>query len=413
MGHEGRTYGKQQPSLRGALIATFAFILVFAASAAPIPLYSQLQETVGIADAEVSLTAVFYLFGVLVVLFVGGSASDALGRRPLVVASLVLCAIGCVLFTRIDSGLTLQAVRLFQGLAGGFAMSATSAFVIDSCGRRYRTLGVTVASCGSLVGITAGSLAVGLFSTVSERFELVFLTLAALCVVTLVLLPLAHETVHDRITLRRAVGPIAHIPARLRPMFPIVAGMYIATWGVGMFFQSLSTPASVEYFGATGPLMPAVLLAVAMAPSAVGGPIEARMTSRAALRVGLVAFFASCVGLTATLQVGAFWAFLAFDLVFSVSQGVCLSVGMRMLVEASEPSENAAVVSLINFAGYVGSTVLSLSMSGLATFVPLAGVLGFVSVMGLGAVFPGLFHSFVEARRERAARTQGSRRASE
>ena len=40
---------------------------------------------------------------------------------------------------------------------------------------------------------------------------------------------------------------------------------------------------------------------------------------------------------------------------------------MHMLISYSEPSESASVVSLINFAGYVGTTLLSVAMSGLAS----------------------------------------------
>ena len=53
---------------------------------------------------------------------------------------------------------------------------------------------------------------------------------------------------------------MTHVPAHLRKLLPIVAGGYISTWSVGFFFQSLSTPASVDYFGATDPLIPSSCL---------------------------------------------------------------------------------------------------------------------------------------------------------
>lgn len=394
----------QVSNLRSALIATAAFVVAFAAAAIPIPLYSHYQQTVGISDPEISLTIVSYLSGVLIVLFFAGSVSDALGRRPLVCAALGFGCVACLMFANLSGATMLQAARFVQGVSCGLTMSATSAFAIDSCGMRYRTLGVTVASCGSLIGLTFGSLGIGLFAETSSDYSFAFYGIAALCALMLALIPLTSETVTDRITLRKAIHPIVSVPQSLREVFPVAAGIYIATWGIGMFFQSLSTPAAAQYFGAAGVLVPALLLALAMAPSAIGGPIEARLSSHAAIRAGLVFFFLSCVGLTVTLAGGWLMPFLLFDVLFSVSQGVCLSAGMRMLIVRTETSESAGVVSLINFAGYVGSTLISLSMSWFATFVPLVGVFAFVTILGLFAVIPGLVHSFMQANDEKAAR---------
>ena len=60
-------------SLRSAIIAAVAMMATFAAAALPIPLYADYQATLGLADSDVSLTTVYYLAGVLVVLFMGGS----------------------------------------------------------------------------------------------------------------------------------------------------------------------------------------------------------------------------------------------------------------------------------------------------------------------------------------------------
>lgn len=85
-------------SLRSAIIAAVAMMATFAAAALPIPLYADYQATLGLTDSDVSLTTVYYLAGVLVVLFMGGSLSDALGRKPMVAASLAFGALGCAVF---------------------------------------------------------------------------------------------------------------------------------------------------------------------------------------------------------------------------------------------------------------------------------------------------------------------------
>ena len=203
------------------------------------------------------------------------------------------------------------------------------------------------------------------------------------------LLPLTHETVTHRITLRRAVRPLIHVPKSLLSVFPIAVGCYIAAWGIGMFFQSLSTPAAVQYFGSTDPLLPAIILALAMALSALGGPMSARTSTRFALVGGSVLMFASCAALFVTLTASLMVPFLVLSFVFAVACGIILSASLHMLVSYSDPSESTSVISLINFGGYVGTTIISVAMSALAAATTLANVLALVSVIGAAFMVPG------------------------
>ncbi len=376
-------------SWRSALIATTALVAAFAAAAVPIPLYASYQTTLGLTDSDVSMTTVYYLAGVVCVLFMGGSLSDALGRKPMVAAALLFGTLGCALFAWLPNGAVLQAARLVQGISCGLTMSATSAFVLDCTSHYHRTFGTTVASTGALIGLTVGSLGIGLFAVNSSEYALVYGVLIVAMLVICALLPLTHETVTHRITLRRAVRPLVHVPKSLRSVFPIAAGCYIAAWGIGMFFQSLSTPAAVQYFGSTDPLLPAIILALAMAPSALGGPMSARTSTRFALVGGSLLMFASCAGLFVTLNAGMMVPFLLLSFVFAVACGIILSASLHMLISFSNPSESASVISLINFGGYVGTTIMSVAMSALAAATTLANVLALVSVIGAAFMIPG------------------------
>lgn len=376
-------------SWRSALIATAALIAAFAAAAVPIPLYADYQVTLGLTDSDVSMTTVYYLAGVVCVLFMGGSLSDALGRKPMVAAALLFGALGCALFAWLPNGAVLQAGRLVQGISCGLTMSATSAFVLDCTSHYHRTFGTTVASTGALIGLTVGSLGIGVFAVNSNNYALVYVGFIIAMVAICALLPLTHETVTHRITLRRAVRPLVHVPKNLRSVFPIAAGCYIAAWGIGMFFQSLSTPAAVQYFGSTDPLLPAIILALAMAPSALGGPMSARTSTRFALVGGSALMFASCIGLFLTLSAGLMVPFLLLSFVFAVACGIILSASLHMLISFSDPAESANVISLINFGGYVGTTIISVVMSALAAITTLANVLALVSVIGAAFMVPG------------------------
>ncbi|WP_449136182.1 hypothetical protein [Senegalimassilia anaerobia] len=263
--------------LRSAIIAACAMLLTFAAVAVPVPLYAEYKIALGLTDADISLTMVSYLAGVLIVLMM----------------------------------------------------------------------------------------------------------------LNAILLPLAQETVTQRITIRKAIKPLVRIPKNLRPVFPLAAGCYIAAWGTGVFFQSLSTPAAVTYFQSTDPLIPALMFALAMAPSALGGPMSARTTTRFAVYGGTALLCISYAILWVTLTKGMTVPFLIADGVFSVSTGILLSASMHMLISYSDPADSASVVSLINFTGYVGSTAVSIAMSAIANTLALSTVLMVGFAISMVFMIPG------------------------
>ena len=389
MGIDEQATSQPPGAMRGAIVGTVALVTVFAAASAPIPLYATWQQQLGLSASDVSMTIVMYLFGVLSVLFFAGSLSDASGRRPTVGAALACGVAGCLLFIGLSSGPMLQFARFVQGVSCALSMSATSAFVIDCTSERHRTFGMTIASTGYLIGLTVGSLGIGFFATVSTAYWQVFAVMAAIMLATMLALPFTPETVHKRITWKKAVKPMTHVPAHLRKLLPIVAGGYISTWSVGFFFQSLSTPASVDYFGATDPLIPSLVLALAMAPSALGGPVSARMGTRSSMIVGYIIMFGAIVALGVCMVLGLLVPYLVLEVVFAVTTGMILSSNLHMLISASTPQENASVVTLANLTGYIGSTVISTIQTGLTATFDLATVYAFIALLAAISIVPG------------------------
>lgn len=389
MGIDEQATSQPPGAMRGAIVGTVALITVFAAASAPIPLYATWQQQLGLSASDVSMTIVMYLFGVLSVLFFAGSLSDASGRKPTVGAALACGVAGCLLFIGLSSSPMLQFARFVQGVSCALSMSATSAFVIDCTSERHRTFGMTIASTGYLIGLTVGSLGIGFFATVSTAYWQVFAVMAAIMLATMLALPFTPETVRNRITWKKAVKPMTHVPAHLRKLLPIVAGGYISTWSIGFFFQSLSTPASVDYFGATDPLIPSLVLALAMAPSALGGPVSARMGTRSSMIVGYIIMFSAIVALEVCMVLGLLVPYLVLEVVFAVTTGMILSSSLHMLISASTPQENASVVTLANLTGYVGSTVVSTIQTGLTATFDLATVYAFIALLAAISIVPG------------------------
>ena len=398
MGIDDRATSQPPGAMRGAIVGTVALVTVFAAASAPIPLYATWQQQLGISASDVSMTIVMYLFGVLTVLFFAGSLSDASGRRPTVGAALACGVAGCLLFMGLSNGPMLQFARFVQGVSCALSMSATSAFVIDCTSERHRTFGMTIASTGYLIGLTVGSLGIGFFATVSTAYWQVFAVFAAIMLITMLALPFTPETVHNRITLKKAIKPMTHVPAHLRGLLPIVAGGYISTWSIGFFFQSLATPASVDYFAATDPLIPSLVLALAMAPSALGGPLSARIGTRPSMIFGYSIMFCAAAALEVCMLMGVLVPYLLIEVVFAITSGMILSSSLHMLISASTPQENASVVTLANLSGYVGSTVVSTIQTALTATFDLATVYAIIVLLAAISITPGCVAMFKQRR---------------
>lgn len=394
MGIDDRATSQPPGAMRGAIVGTVALVTVFAAASAPIPLYATWQQQLGISASDVSMTIVMYLFGVLTVLFFAGSLSDASGRRPTVGAALACGVAGCLLFMGLSNGPMLQFARFVQGVSCALSMSATSAFVIDCTSERHRTFGMTIASTGYLIGLTVGSLGIGFFATVSTAYWQVFAVFGVIMLITMLALPFTPETVHNRITLKKAIKPMTHVPAHLRGLLPIVAGGYISTWSIGFFFQSLATPASVDYFAATDPLIPSLVLALAMAPSALGGPLSARIGTRPSMIFGYSIMFCAAAALEFCMLLGVLVPYLLIEVVFAITSGMILSSSLHMLISASTPQENASVVTLANLSGYVGSTVVSTIQTALTATFDLATVYAIIVLLAAISIVPGCVAMF-------------------
>ena len=107
------------------------FCLMFFAAGAPTPLYGVYQAQ--LRFSATTLTAIFAIYALvlLLTLLVFGSVSDYLGRRPVILAALVMSAGACAVFLTANRAGLLFAARALQGVAVGTAIGALGAALID------------------------------------------------------------------------------------------------------------------------------------------------------------------------------------------------------------------------------------------------------------------------------------------
>src|SRR5580704_2261464 len=105
--------------------------LLMIAAAAPSPLYAVYQADWNFSAATLTTVFAVYVVALLAAFLVAGRLSDHLGRRPVIVAALVVEVAAMACFGLAGSVPLLYIARIVQGLATGAAIGAVSASLVD------------------------------------------------------------------------------------------------------------------------------------------------------------------------------------------------------------------------------------------------------------------------------------------
>ncbi|GFE73831.1 MULTISPECIES: MFS transporter [Novosphingobium] len=143
----------------------------------------------GIDRAALGLVLSMELFGMGVGAFVLGTLADKVGRRPMLLACLVIMGIGMGLASTATSVPILSAYRLFTGLGIGGMLAATNAVVAECSNARRRNLTVAIMAGGYPMGAIVGGSAASWLLAATGRWESVFEfgAVITLCFIPLVL----------------------------------------------------------------------------------------------------------------------------------------------------------------------------------------------------------------------------------
>lgn len=145
----------------GFFASTISFLMVFAASATPIPLYDIYRQEDGLTYNDLALTAVVYFVGAITALLIFGRISNHLGRKPVAFLIFALTAIATIILFDVDSATPLIIGRLLLGLACGLASSALTSYIADSASFLPHWVPSAVISNSPMTGLTIGAIVSG------------------------------------------------------------------------------------------------------------------------------------------------------------------------------------------------------------------------------------------------------------
>lgn len=368
--------------------AVVSLTAVFAALAAPIPLFNIYRAEDGFTHPDISRAVGIYALGTLTALLVTGRLSNQLGRRPVAMASLGLLLLGCLLLLDVhDAGMLLFA-RGLMGLGAGMASSNVTAYIVDTTPNRPAWLASVASSQTPMFGLAIGAVLSGaLVQYAPWPRHLVYIAAIGALLLSAALIAISPETVARKPGVWRSLRPSVGVPTRIRRLLPGATAVFLATWATGAFYQAF-VPALVEgQLHSHSPLIPGLAFAAYMAPSAIAAPLGSRFTPAGAQRIGMVAFFVAMVGIIAAVTTGALALFFTATVLAGASQGIALSATTRGLLQGSTLTERAPIFSVIYLVCYSAAAFPSLVAGQLSSTISLLhiamgyGVLALVSAV--------------------------------
>lgn len=341
----------------GFWVIALVFLTEMAFCAVPTPLYAIYQQRDGFPTFVVTVVFAAYAFGVMLSLYVAGHASDWLGRRRVILASVLISLISATLFLLWNDVAGLIVARFINGLGVGVLTATATAHLAElgTTARQPATRSIVVSTFANLGGIALGPLVAGAIATWSARpLTVPYLLFVLLFVLEFVLVALVPETAEID-DVRRSYRPQRlAIPSTSRGAYVAAVAGAFGSFAVFGTFTSLSSTFLVGILGNHSHLLAGIAPFFVFMAAAVAQVIGTYVPVRQQV---LVSNVAAVVGF-ATLAVGVVFASLSAFLLGAALAGAGVGILFRRsltvvadIAPASRRGEALAGLFLIAYAG--------------------------------------------------------------
>lgn len=340
--------------------SSFSFLMVFAASATPIPLYDIYKQEDGLTYNDLALTAVVYFIGAITALLVFGRISNYLGRKPIAYLVFILTAIACIILINIDSSTQLILGRLLLGIACGLASSNITAYIADTGENLPSWIPSAIISNFPMIGLTIGAIDSGwLIQFAPYQTTLCYLVILAILAICTFSISISKETIEKKPIVIDSFKPYFSLPQNNKRIFSIAAIIFITTWAMGGFYQAFTPSIAVEQLGTHNTLIIGLLFSSYLLASAIGSPFAAKISSISAQRLGMILFTIGVIGIIMSLRFSNITMFILFSVIAGASQGIALTGSIKTLLVDIDIKQRAGILSLIYATSYSGAAITS------------------------------------------------------
>lgn len=339
------------------VFALVLFTFFFSASA-PSPIFLVLQKAWHFSPSMLTVAFAIYAVALLASLLVAGSLSDHVGRRPVLIASMLLQGSAMAAFVSAESIGGLIVARIVQGIATGMATGAMTAAVVEAAPESKKKLGATLSSVAPLAGLALGALLTGVAVQLSaDPTTVVFSTLTAMFLLGAVAVFFTPESVTRRPGAWASLIPRVSVPARARPDFMRALPVFITVWALAGLYLALAPSMMLHLFHAGGGFMGGLTIAVLSGVGAAAPYLLSRFVPVKAVVFGAIAMAFGTAFLMVAVYLQSLALFLGATAIAGVGFGGSFSALLQILAPQAAPQERGELFAAIFVACYLAFSV--------------------------------------------------------
>ena len=365
------TIQARTPVLSPAAMTLFSFagaLLLAASSSAATPLYRLYQVSMQLTPFWITVVFAVYVASLLVALLTVGGLSDYVGRRPVILAALLLNAAAMILFAEARDVGDLILARAVQGLSVGVGTTALGAAILDT----NRSRGPLLNSVTAFLGLTAGSLgAAALITYAPDPLHRVYEVLLGLTAVMVALLWVMPESMSRKIGALASLRPQVSIPRQSRAILIRLTPANIAAWALGGLYLSLMPTVVATAMGVASPWVGGVVVSALMLTAAVAVAAFRHWPARRLILAGTGTLSLGVAVSMVGIQQQQVAALLAGTVIAGVGFGSTFSGTLRALLPTAEPHQRAGLLSAFYVQSYLAFSLPAVA-AGLS--IPLIGL---------------------------------------
>ena len=360
------------------------FAAFFFAAGAPTPLLSLRQQEWGFSAAVLTIAFSIYALGLLASLLVGGSLSDHIGRRPVMLAALYGELASMMVFLLAPSIFWVVVARALQGLATGLATSSFNAAISEHAPAHLKKFAGALTGASVAGGLGIGALLAGAAIQFSpDANTLIFAALSGVMVLAIVFVSRTAETASRRPGALRSLTPRLEIPAGIRSEFLAGIPVHIAGWMFPALFLGLSPAVLRLHFAVDGGLAAGFTSFLGPFAAAVSSFVFARHPARRSTLLGVILILAGI--LLVLLGINETWlpAVWVGAVLGGIGFGASFGGQLRLIGPHIQPHQRAGVFSGIYAVAYLAFSV-PLIIAG--QLVPLLGLVPTLQAYGAAII---------------------------
>ncbi len=358
-------------SLAPGAMTLFSFaaaMLIAASSAAVTPLYRLYQESLHLTPFWITIVFASYVASLLAALLTVGGLSDYVGRRPVILAALLLNAAAMILFAEARDVGQLILARAVQGLCVGTGTTALGAAILDT----NRARGPLLNSVTAFLGMTAGSLgAAALITFAPDPLHRVYEVLLGLTALMIALLWVMPESTPRKAGALASLRPQIGVPRQSRSVLIRLTPANVAAWALGGLYLSLMPTVVATAMGVVSPWIGGVVVSALMLTAAIAVAAFREWPARRLILTGTATLSLGVAVSMFGIQQQQVAALLAGTVIAGAGFGSTFSGTLRALLPTAEPDQRAGLLSAFYVQSYLAFSLPAVA-AGLS--VPLIGL---------------------------------------